>query len=607
MGTSCCDENIDNDNERNTKTNNTFPIGSKYEKELNSNFKYFNVFWFDQNKTCEYKYYKNCFINVQFIASHNLIKTINFFEKEYLSDWIVIITGIQEKELIQNLENNNCIKAFYIYSHNIKFHDEWTKNIKKIECITSNPEILCQKLIELNSIYLIPNFNYKSIINTFDIDFASNENEKYNVNLFISNSITLKQLITNKKSKTDKYNNLCIKMYHYLDDNKIDNDSRKKNIENNTHLILSLKELNPNNEDIQIMINNLKDLALLSLYFNKFPYIYNLLTAEEVKDIFKNKNIFELIISKELSFFSSLEKLVEKIKKNESILDFKDEMKEIQIYIIYLLKMGFIEKKLDPTSSIEYYQVINYFRDIDFCIKLLFTYECLSVFSVNSNSSLFLEIDLTLIICDFRYHAYSIYLRLKEFNKNKFSEKEQKIINNSLKIKDFIVVGDEQFQEKIKFIESFLEFNSLKYLTIDEISNYVNEKLKVKGKELAKYFYFLIIRVKEYQDNYKNLFKLSIKTGITFLAIIYVENENNINFYKEQFNYPFPTILVYSLQDIKSYFSRKLNFIDFSDYPEPEEIGDLYNINIPKISFEQNGQDKFQNGCFELAENFDFI
>ena len=133
MGTSCCDENIDNDNERNTKTNNTFPRGSKYEKELNSNFKYFNVFWFDQNKTCEYKYYKNCFINVQFIASHNLIKTINFFEKEYLSDWIVIITGIQEKELIQNLENNNCIKAFYIYSHNIKFHDEWTKNIKKIE------------------------------------------------------------------------------------------------------------------------------------------------------------------------------------------------------------------------------------------------------------------------------------------------------------------------------------------------------------------------------------------------------------------------------------------------------------------------------------------
>ena len=33
-------------------------------------------------------------------------------------------------------------------------------NIKKVKCLTSDPEILCKKLIELNEDYLFPNFNY---------------------------------------------------------------------------------------------------------------------------------------------------------------------------------------------------------------------------------------------------------------------------------------------------------------------------------------------------------------------------------------------------------------------------------------------------------------
>ena len=48
-----------------------------------------------------------------------------------------------------------------------------------------------------------------------------------------------------------------------------------------------------------------------------------------------------------------------------------------------------------------------------------------------------------------------------------------------------------------------------------------------------------------------------------------------------------------------------MNFHNPIQGPELEEIGDFLNIKIPKITFEQNDEDIYQNGCFELAETFD--
>ena len=77
-----------------------FPQGTKYEQELNLNFKYFNVFWYDPNKLNEYKYFKKCFENVQFYKDNDLEESLRFFEKEYLSEWIVITPGSKGEELV---------------------------------------------------------------------------------------------------------------------------------------------------------------------------------------------------------------------------------------------------------------------------------------------------------------------------------------------------------------------------------------------------------------------------------------------------------------------------------------------------------------------------
>ena len=100
------------------KDYNTFPIGTKYEEELNSDFKYFNIFWYFPDKTNYFNNFKKCFENVKFYKGNVLNATIDFFEKESVSEWIVITPGSKGKELIQHLEKNNCIKSFFIYCNN---------------------------------------------------------------------------------------------------------------------------------------------------------------------------------------------------------------------------------------------------------------------------------------------------------------------------------------------------------------------------------------------------------------------------------------------------------------------------------------------------------
>ena len=591
--------NEQNEHEREIKINNIFPRGSKYEKELNSNFKYFNVFWYDENKNNDFNLFKKCYENVQFYKANNLNSIINFFKKESISEWIVVTTGSKGKELIQNLEKNICIKSFFIYCKNTEYHESWAKNIKKVGCITSSPEILCQKFIEFNNSYYIPNFNYKSKNNNIEIPF--NENKKFSESIFTSNPITLKHIIDYKESIKEKYNNLCIKLFHYLDDEEFINDFKKAKLEGDSPVILTINIIKFSDEALQNLRNNLKYLALISLYFSKYPFLYNLFTFEEINEIFKKEITFDMIIGLEFNLFSILEKLCKKIMENESILDEKDELKEIQISCIYLIIFAFKTTNQDFYSFMNNIQIKNFFRDIDFCLKILVS----SKFSIlNGEKFNFLdEINLSLSICDLRYPIYITVLINEDINKNYFTEEEKKIINDSLSIKDFIIIGDKKFHEKIKTIEKYIKFKSLKYLSIEQISNYVNEKLQKAGTEISTYFYFLILRLDEFQENFEKLVILTMKLGITFIAILYVENEDNINFYKAHIN--INCFCLFTRRYNINYLSQKKNFINPFYFPEPEELGEILNIKIPKITFEQNDEDIFQNGCFELAETFD--
>ena len=198
------------------------------------------------------------------------------------------------------------------------------------------------------------------------------------------------------------------------------------------------------------------------------------------------------------------------------------------------------------------------------------------------------------------------YLLLKKAIKKPsvFTKEEQNIINDTLTIKDFIISGDKQFHEKIGRIEKNIKSTSFKYLNIEQIPNYLEQIKREKGSIVLPYFYILIIRYEEFVLNFENIVSLSFGTGITFLAFLYMENGNNQKINKNHINILnslISTIIVYSLNDILLYLSQKLKFFNPLDLPDLQE---LFNIKIPKITFEQYNEDDYKDGCFELAETF---
>ena len=293
-------ENISNPEEK--KSNDTkiknikynFPKGTIYEKELMTNFKYFNIFWYDPNKTNDFDFFKNCFQNVRLVKGSNIESAINFFNQEIFSDeWIVITPGSKGEELIKNLEKNQCIYGFFIYCKVIENHEKWTKNIQKVKCLTSNPEILCQKLIELNKDYLFPNFNYGKNItkekNNEDFLFLWNLKKLKSDTEFALTSVKREiKDISNTINKTKNlYTKFCIKSLNYLNSEECIKDF-KEPIPNENPMFNLYAHFWRECTDKQIK-NGLKIFTqwiLLSLYFNEYEYLMNLISFEEIKKLF---------------------------------------------------------------------------------------------------------------------------------------------------------------------------------------------------------------------------------------------------------------------------------------------------------------------------------
>ena len=490
----------------------------------------------------------------------------------------------------------------------------WAKNIKKVGCITSSPEILCKKFFEINENYIIPNFNYKCNSNNYTNLNLNEENPEEILNI---NSIYLKFLIENNIMKKNKYNNFCIKLINYLNSDEVKKNLNEELEGGNSTLNfalnfiqgmdnlgginlgnLNLGNFNLNNIIIESNKNNAKNIALLSLYFSNCPYLLNYLSFQEVKEIFKNTENID--INNQFKLFINIENLCEKINNNECIIEEEEALREIQILTIQLLTYSLKSENFDINNFINYFQIINFYRDVDFCLKIL----ALHYFSIiNDKKHNFTdEASLCLLACEYRFTIHAQYTSQNRV-KNKFTEEDLKKIYETLTIKDFIIIGNEQFHNKIKMIEKNIKANSFNYLNIEQLSQFLEEKRPKKGKILSTFFYFLIIRFEEFHENFENLYTLCLKYGLTFLFFLYIENDKII-YYKNPFNSIFPTIFVYSLEDIIYYLSQKFKIEHPLDKKSREELGDILNIKIPKITFEQK-KDKYQGGCFELAETFD--
>ena len=78
------------------KYNNPLSKNLKLEEELNSNFKYFNIIWYDPDDKKEYKYLEKCFKNVEFFGESSLNYIVNYFKKESISGLLLLLV-LKEK------------------------------------------------------------------------------------------------------------------------------------------------------------------------------------------------------------------------------------------------------------------------------------------------------------------------------------------------------------------------------------------------------------------------------------------------------------------------------------------------------------------------------
>ena len=135
---------------------------------------------------------------------------------------------------------------------------------------------------------------------------------------------------------------------------------------------------------------------------------------------------------------------------------------------------------------------------------------------------------------------------------------------------------------------------------MEKLSKFLDDKRPKKSKKLSTFFYFLIIRLEEFHKNFENIFTMYIKYGLTFLVFLYAEKDKIIP-YKNTFNFIFQTIFVDSPEDILYYLSQKLKFEHPSEKISKEEIGDIFKIKIPKITFEQMSNDNtIGSSCFAI-------
>ena len=140
-----------------------------------------------------------------------------------------------------------------------------------------------------------------------------------------------------------------------------------------TILIVSNDEL----EKTLLATNLLKNLHLLFFYFANYPYLYGVLNDEEINKIFSKfkpemaqNELYATFGSGYNSLIITVDSLTSQVNKGVSILD-NQELKILQKILIELnLSNAQLFDKYNVPELIEFYQIKNFFRDIDFCLSV---------------------------------------------------------------------------------------------------------------------------------------------------------------------------------------------------------------------------------------------
>jgi len=153
------------------------------------------------------------------------------------------------------------------------------------------------------------------------------------------------------------------------------------------------------------------------------------------------------VLQTKLAFsFDSLSNLVGvfamKLDKDKSILEEKELLKDFQKLLIeFNCAYEQLYREMNIEKFSKYYQIKNYFRDMDFCLSKFMQ----NTLNMCKNYPFISEIDHYINTEEVRFRNYIFYyLHLKKDNIIPENEQE-KIFNQAIKYNDTIVIGDKNF------------------------------------------------------------------------------------------------------------------------------------------------------------------
>ncbi len=606
-------------------------LGAMIEETMHKDFQYFNIFIYDPSGSQDINTWIKPCANIGLRYSRDKDNTIKFFQNyDSLEEFIVITPGRMGEELISQIHNNPHIKAFIVFCQNLEAHKPWAKKYEKILAVVNSRLAVYAILLNENKLYLNSNYMYRinSLnIKNFAIDLKKIQKTDSNKYAFTSLERENKAVLTYINRNGNKYNLFCLKTIaffkKFLSTNEFNDDFLK-----NTIVLMALfYDIDAKDKllgliEILAKSAEMKEFILLitqlSLYFAKNKFLSGELSYAEICGMLISQKASKTEIKSLYGgVLKLLESLIEKIyKKGENILGLK-ELKVIHIFLIlcitYLIGV-FETKKFDWKT---HYQVVNFLRDIDFCLK----YFLKLIYKGFMDGNTFLkDIEVALSSVDDRIRIFDAYVSMGEgvdMRKSGTDLKESITLDDSLKIKDFIVLGDKTFKDRIDKMKKELKTHIVGFFPPDDIRGGLKAISFFEKSPLAKTQYrttnfFVIIDDKTASQYITDINLVACEFGLTFCIIIFIQDPSCIiakNPLKYQIN--LPIVLVYSESELIHFLNdRSLTFKGIKDINEVKQsdklIANFMNMDFPSIkgSIKSAPVIDSENG-WELKKNFD--
>jgi len=577
------------------KKNITF--GGKEEEEMVQRFNTHDIIWYapeNSEKLEEWRAFTN--VNVIKVSKEEVFNVFLLMAK--MSNYIVITTGSFAEKFVPQFGEDAFLADIIIYCMNVDYHKEWSKKYKSVVGVFTHPNQIFQYLLKrvivpifTYKINMVKEFNFNYYDNIRNIDFLVNQ-QNFDLKLnkyekFCADSLIFFNLANHNNGTLTKFRLDASELIYFFYGITIDIYP---------DFAYCLSGLNLFDTHVKYLIHNFIALTAVSLYFSKLPYLYGYLNYEEIADILKKdleineiRKDFEELHNNHLNF------LMKKLNVEEiSILEDKIQLKFLHAFLIKFLK--FIAKNDEGFESKDYFKypfMIKYLFDLDFCLKLFFSiiygYYKNNHFRNKCRGSL-KEVDKRIMI----YQNYTHLKYYKELALKSVSQEDFNDLNESLNIRDFIVIGNTNFQNEIKGIKDFFinsELLKIQYLLKTDLREFLNWKL-YKNRS---FYYFIIIEGKEAEELYKELYSVKNDFALVLGLIIYLKDKQ-ILINKRPFlmaNH-LPIFLAYNTKEIIDYVNCQENLnagINFLNQTKDimnalKFLSSLTKIKIPKIEFE---------------------